>query len=320
MSKILSGFAPWAEDRVFEPRRASDPTGGPNGDVSRRRPASACEMIAQIRGFGSNGNPCRRTAQGAFVGARLFVRIIAWGLCPPRPVGAPPEVFCQDEGDEGVRDPEGWTRGPPDAKGRSMSARADILCIGSVLWDVIGRCDAPMRTGNDKPGMITRLPGGVGAQHRHDAQALRPDARASDGGGRRSRGAGPAGGMRADGPSDRACAGGGRSAHGPLHGDRGGGRADRGGGRRALARAGGRAHPRPFGRRPSRLRAGPLPRRDGHRRQPDRGAVARDRGEPRLRRRRSAAGAREPGQGGAPAPTAGPFRARRSTSISRRPG
>jgi len=42
-----------------------------------------------------------------------------------------------------------------------MSARADILCIGSVLWDVIGRCDAPMRTGNDKPGTITRLPGGV---------------------------------------------------------------------------------------------------------------------------------------------------------------
>ena len=74
---------------------------------------------------------------------------------------------------------------------------------------------------------------------------------------------------------------------------------------RSLERVGGRI-PRPFGRRPSRLRAGPLPRRDGHRRQPDRGAVARDRGEPRLRRRRSAAGAREPGQGGAPAPTAGP--------------
>jgi pseudouridine kinase len=42
-----------------------------------------------------------------------------------------------------------------------MSARADILCIGSVLWDVIGRCEAPMVAGNDKPGRITRLPGGV---------------------------------------------------------------------------------------------------------------------------------------------------------------
>jgi pseudouridine kinase len=42
-----------------------------------------------------------------------------------------------------------------------MSARPDILCIGSVLWDVIGRCDRPMVAGNDRPGRITRLPGGV---------------------------------------------------------------------------------------------------------------------------------------------------------------
>lgn len=38
---------------------------------------------------------------------------------------------------------------------------ADILCIGSVLWDIIGRTDLPMAAGNDKPGHITRLPGGV---------------------------------------------------------------------------------------------------------------------------------------------------------------
>ncbi len=37
----------------------------------------------------------------------------------------------------------------------------DILCIGSVLWDVIGRCKMPMRAGNDMPGRITRVPGGV---------------------------------------------------------------------------------------------------------------------------------------------------------------
>ena len=42
-----------------------------------------------------------------------------------------------------------------------MSQRPDILCIGSVLWDVIGRTDLPMVAGNDKPGRITRLPGGV---------------------------------------------------------------------------------------------------------------------------------------------------------------
>ena len=42
-----------------------------------------------------------------------------------------------------------------------MRERPDILCIGSVLWDIIGRTDLPMAAGNDKPGRITRLPGGV---------------------------------------------------------------------------------------------------------------------------------------------------------------
>lgn len=37
----------------------------------------------------------------------------------------------------------------------------DILCIGSVMWDVIGRSEAAMRQGSDMPGRITRLPGGV---------------------------------------------------------------------------------------------------------------------------------------------------------------
>lgn len=39
--------------------------------------------------------------------------------------------------------------------------RPDILCIGSVLWDVIGRSPSHMRAGSDVPGRITRLPGGV---------------------------------------------------------------------------------------------------------------------------------------------------------------
>lgn len=42
-----------------------------------------------------------------------------------------------------------------------MTALPDILCIGSVLWDVIGRAGAVMRVGSDVPGRITRLPGGV---------------------------------------------------------------------------------------------------------------------------------------------------------------
>jgi len=37
----------------------------------------------------------------------------------------------------------------------------EILCIGSVLWDIIGRAPATMRVGSDVPGRITRLPGGV---------------------------------------------------------------------------------------------------------------------------------------------------------------
>ena len=37
----------------------------------------------------------------------------------------------------------------------------DILCIGSVLWDIIGRSPASMRLGSDVPGRITRQAGGV---------------------------------------------------------------------------------------------------------------------------------------------------------------
>lgn len=42
-----------------------------------------------------------------------------------------------------------------------MTQTPDILCIGSVLWDVIGRSSVVMRQGSDVPGRITRLPGGV---------------------------------------------------------------------------------------------------------------------------------------------------------------
>ena len=42
-----------------------------------------------------------------------------------------------------------------------MHKRPEILCIGSVLWDVIGRSTRAMQAGSDVPGRITRLPGGV---------------------------------------------------------------------------------------------------------------------------------------------------------------
>ena len=40
-------------------------------------------------------------------------------------------------------------------------ATPDILCIGAVLWDVIGRTAIAMHPGDDVPGRIVRAPGGV---------------------------------------------------------------------------------------------------------------------------------------------------------------
>lgn len=42
-----------------------------------------------------------------------------------------------------------------------MTSGPNILCIGSVLWDIIGRSASHMKLGADRPGRITRLPGGV---------------------------------------------------------------------------------------------------------------------------------------------------------------
>jgi sugar/nucleoside kinase (ribokinase family) len=42
-----------------------------------------------------------------------------------------------------------------------MNTAPDIICIGSVLWDTIGRAPTHMLHGADVPGRITRRPGGV---------------------------------------------------------------------------------------------------------------------------------------------------------------
>lgn len=42
-----------------------------------------------------------------------------------------------------------------------MTKRPDILCIGAMLWDVIGRAPRRMASGADVPGRITHVPGGV---------------------------------------------------------------------------------------------------------------------------------------------------------------
>jgi sugar/nucleoside kinase (ribokinase family) len=41
------------------------------------------------------------------------------------------------------------------------ATQPDVICIGSVLWDIIGRVPGPMKPGADMGGRITRLPGGV---------------------------------------------------------------------------------------------------------------------------------------------------------------
>lgn len=40
-------------------------------------------------------------------------------------------------------------------------ATTEIICIGSVLWDIIGRSAGHMKFGADVPGRIVRTPGGV---------------------------------------------------------------------------------------------------------------------------------------------------------------
>ena len=45
--------------------------------------------------------------------------------------------------------------------GSMTLAMSQILCIGSVLWDIIGHSASPMQAGADVPGRIVRHPGGV---------------------------------------------------------------------------------------------------------------------------------------------------------------
>ena len=42
-----------------------------------------------------------------------------------------------------------------------MEYETDAICVGSVLWDVIGRTNKPISRGGDVGGYISRVPGGV---------------------------------------------------------------------------------------------------------------------------------------------------------------
>ncbi len=51
--------------------------------------------------------------------------------------------------------------GGPGRNRPASDGPVDILCIGSVLWDVIGRAETALPPGADRPGRIVRQPGGV---------------------------------------------------------------------------------------------------------------------------------------------------------------
>lgn len=57
--------------------------------------------------------------------------------------------------------PEGGRRPVADAPAPRETDDRPVLCIGSVLWDVIGRSASHMDRGSDVPGRITTIPGGV---------------------------------------------------------------------------------------------------------------------------------------------------------------
>lgn len=104
-------------------QKGKRPTGGPERDVSPHGPAPPVELSARLHPLARQRNPCPENAWAA----RRFRLHPAAGR----------------------------------VNAAAMSQSPDILCIGAVLWDVIGRAARPMAPGDDVPGRITRRPGGV---------------------------------------------------------------------------------------------------------------------------------------------------------------
>ena len=42
-----------------------------------------------------------------------------------------------------------------------MNKKPQIICVGSIVWDIIGRSKIKMHLGADRPGKIIKIPGGV---------------------------------------------------------------------------------------------------------------------------------------------------------------
>ena len=127
--------------------------------------------------------------------------------------------------------------------GITAAMTPDILCIGSVLWDIIGRSNAHMAKGSDVPGRITRIPGGVALNIAMAARAYGMTPALLSVVGRDAEGDELVAALDAHGPADRYALPFRRSADGRLHGRRGRQRPDRGHRRRPFARGGGRQDP-----------------------------------------------------------------------------
>jgi len=48
-----------------------------------------------------------------------------------------------------------------NAKKQKMNKKPQIFCVGSIVWDIIGRSKINMPLGADRPGTIIKIPGGV---------------------------------------------------------------------------------------------------------------------------------------------------------------
>lgn len=48
-----------------------------------------------------------------------------------------------------------------NAKKQKMNKKPQIFCVGSIVWDIIGRSKIKMPLGADRPGNIIKIPGGV---------------------------------------------------------------------------------------------------------------------------------------------------------------
>lgn len=51
-----------------------------------------------------------------------------------------------------------------------MNKKPQIICVGSIVWDIIGRSKIKMHLGADRPGKIIKIPGGGSIKPSHEVK------------------------------------------------------------------------------------------------------------------------------------------------------